>query len=353
MHPIDDLAEAARHNRLMQQGHRITKRTPCLPRRVALTALAILPSACGVPPAEAARLAQDGEAASRRLIDDVSAARQRVERARDLLLLRAALTAPSGTTVEALRARPEVAAADARLAAASLVLDQGRKALEGLRDSYRAFGHVAAGRDPEAFDAMLDRASEDAEALRTLIERYASDGTELVESLPYGGSALGVVRFAGGLISRARTGRRLIEPNEALVELLDSLIASSDREATTLGPLLNQVGSDRAQDVVAALRQVGITRVMGATTLDRLAEAYGWSVSPLADQRLREAPGRRVALGLAAIGARHAASQPARLIDPAAGRAVLVALRERHQALRSRGSPDPNTLRDSLHRLAG
>lgn len=315
--------------------------------------LAALTAACAqVAPGEAARLAQDGEAASSRLIVDVDAATRRVEGARDLLLLRAALAAPAGTTAESLRAQPGVAAADARLAEAGAVLVQGRQTLEGLRDSYRAFGHVAAGRDPEAFDAMLDRASEDAEALRTLIERYATDGSDLVESLPHGGAVAGIVRFAGGLISRARTARGLVEPNDGLIALLDSLIGSSEREAAALGPLLAQVGADRGEDVGAALRRAGITRLQGAATLDRLAEAYGWHVSPLADQRLREGGGRRVVLGLEAIRARRAAAEPARLIDPEAGHAVLVALRDRHLALRGRGRADPNALRDSLHRLA-
>lgn len=315
--------------------------------------LATLPAACtGLPPVEAARLAQEGEAASAHLIDDVTAARQRVERARDLVLLRAALAAPAGTDVEALRANPDVAAADARLAAASVILLQGKQALEGLRDGYRAFGHVAAGRDPEAFDAMLDRATEDAEALRRLVERFAEDGSDLVETLPGGGAAIGVVRFTGGLVSRARTARRLVAPNEALIDLLDSLIGTADRETAALSPLLAAVAADRGADVVAALRRSGVLRLRGAAALDRLAESFGWSIAPLADQRLRDDSARRVRLGLEAIESRRVAATPARLIDPAAGRAVLVALRERHAALREERRADPSVLRDSLRRLA-
>ena len=63
-------------------------------RRVMALALAALPAGCaGVSPIEAARLARDGEHATGRLAADVSAAQQRVERARDLVLLRAALAA--------------------------------------------------------------------------------------------------------------------------------------------------------------------------------------------------------------------------------------------------------------------
>ncbi|MBW6399848.1 hypothetical protein KPL78_18460 [Roseomonas sp. HJA6] len=322
-------------------------------RRVMALALAALPAACaGVSPIEAARLARDGEHATGRLAADVSAAQQRVERARDLVLLRAALAAPAGTGVAALRAQPGVMAADARLAPASAILAQDHEALEGLRESYRGFGEVAAGRDPEAFDALLDRAMEDAEALRTLIERHATDGSELVESLPGGETVIGVARLAGGAISRARAARGLMEPNDALIALLDSLIGSAEREKAMLGPLLAEVAADHGADVAAALRRAGVARVGSAAALDGLAESFGWSISPLADQRLREGAARRVALGLDAVAARRATAEPARMLDPAAGRAVLAALRDRHLALRAGARRDPDALRDSLHRLA-
>jgi hypothetical protein len=345
----------ARHNRRMRLAEPDAPRRSRVVtgRREAMLMLSALPASCaGVAPNEAVRLAQDGESASGRLIDDIAAAHRRVESARDLAMLRAALAAPAGTDAATLRAQPTVAAADARLAQASDVLEQGRQALVGLRDIYRAFGRISAGRDPEAFDAMLDRAAEDAEALRTLIERHATDGTDLVESLPGGETALGVARLAGGLISRARAARRLVAPNEALVALLDSLIDSAEREGATVGPLLAQVAADRGEDVMAQLRRTGIARLRGAARLDALAETYGWSVSSQADQRLREPPARRIAVGLEAIAARRGAVEPARLLDPGAARDVLVALRDRHLELRGRARPDPQALRDSLRRLA-
>jgi hypothetical protein len=344
-----------RHNRPMWlailDAHR--RSGPVTGRRAAILLLATLPAACaGIAPGEAVRLAQDGEAASERLIDDVAAARRRVDGARDLVLLRAALAAPTGTDPATLRARPTVADADIRLERAGDILDQGQEALVSLREAYRAFGQISAGRDPEAFDAKLDRAAEDAEALRTLIERHATDGTDLIESLPGGETALGVARLAGGLVNRARTARTLVAPNEALVALLDSLIESADREAATVGPLLAQVAADRGEDVLAELRRAGIARLHGTRQLDALAETFGWAVAPQADQRLREPQTRRIAVGLEAIAARRGAAEPARLLDPAAARAVLVALRDRHLELRGRARPDPEALRASLRRLA-
>jgi hypothetical protein len=324
-------------------------------RRRAVLALlpALVPAACGgLPTGEAAYLAHDGEHAAGRLIADVTLAERRVDRARDLLLLRAALAAPPGTTAEALRARPETQAAEARLAAAAEVLARGRDALESLRDGYRAFGHVAAGRDPEQFDALLDRAVKDAEALRTVIERHATEGTYLVESLPGGEALAGVARLAGGLASRARASRDLLEPNAEMIALLDSLIAAAEREAATLGPVLAEVARDRGEDVAAALRRAGMARLPQAETLDRLGESFGWPISNVADQRLRDGTGRRIALGLEAIAARQAAQEPARLTTPEALRDVLLALRDRHLALRGQGLRDPQALRDSLHRLA-
>lgn len=318
-----------------------------------LLPLAALPMACsGVTPTDAARLAQDGDEATTRLMEDVEATRLRVERSRDLLLLRAALVAPAGTTPEALRAMPRVAGPDAELAAAVVVLVQGHAALRALRDSYRAFGTVAAGRSPERFDAALDRAAEDADALRTVIERYAANGADIVESLPGGGAVVGAVRLTGGMVSRARTAARLAEPNEALIIVLDSLIGSAKRESETLGVVLQRVAADRAEDVAAQLRRRGIVRAESAAALDRLAENFGWSVSPQADERLRDASARQMALGFAAIEARRAVAEPARMIDPGAGIAVLEGLRDRHLALRGSARLGPNTLRDGLRRLA-
>jgi len=275
-----------------------------------------------------------------------------VDRARDLLLLRAALAAPAGTTVEALRALPDVRAAEGRLAAASAVLALGHEALDSLRGGYRAFGHVAAGRDPDQFDALIDRAVEDAEALRTVIERYAAEDSDFVEFLPGGAALAGMARLAGGVVSRARASRGLVEPNAALIAMLDSLIASAEREAVLLGPLLAAVARDRGEDVVAALRGAGMARLPQTQTLQRLGESFGWPVSSFADHRLREGTGRRIALGLDAVAARQAAAEPARLTSPGALRDVLMALRGRHDALRGQGRRDPNALRDSLHRLA-
>lgn len=339
----------------MRRGHRNASLIGGTPgRRGALVLLATLPASCASLSAlDAARLAQDGEAAADRLVAEAAKAHRRVEGARDLLLIRAALAAAPGTTPDALRARPEVAAADRRLERAAEILARGREALEGLRGSYRAFAEVAAGRNPEAFDAMLDRAAEDAEAVRTIIERHAAEESRLVEALPGGETVLGVLRFAGGLVGRARTGRSLVEPNAALIALLDSLVAAADEEAAAIGPLLAAVAADRGEDVAAALRRAGVVRAGTATALDRLAETFGWSASPLADPRLREGQAWRLALGLRAAEDRRPRAEPSRLIDPAASRAVLVALRDRHLALRRRSLADPAALRDSLRRLAG
>ena len=149
-----------------------------------------------------------------------------------------------------------------------------------------------------------------------------------------------------------RTARGLVAPNDGLIALLDELIAASEREQAVLGPLLAEVEADRGEDVLLALRGLGVARVDGTGPLETLAETYGWRVSPLADQRLREQASRRIALGLQAVAARRAAAQPAALLRPEAGRAVLVALRDRHLALREGSPRDPNALRDSLHRLA-
>lgn len=328
---------------------------PAIRRRWVVRGLLLAPAAAcsGVSPSGAARLAQDGEAATGRLITDVAAAARRVEQARNLVVLRAALAAPRGTTSEALRAQPGVVAADRPLVAAAVFLRQAQEALERLRDSYRAFGQIAAGRDPEAFDAMLDRASEDAEALRTLLERYATDGSEVVETLPGGETVMGLARLAGGVISRARTSRQLTEPNDAMIEVLDSLIGSAEREEVLLGPLLARIAADRGEDVVAELRRSRIAHQAATSVLDEVAEAHGWRLSPLADARLRESGNARIALGLRAIADRRQDAAPARLAEPAAGRAVLVALRDRHVALRDGTSADPGALRDSLHRFAG
>jgi len=322
-------------------------------RRTMLLPLAALPIACsGVTPTGAAHLAHDGEQASTRLIEDVSAAQRRVERSRDLLLLRAALVAPPDTTLDGLRARPDVTGPDAELAVAAAVLDKGHAALQSLRDSYRAFANVAAGRSPERFDAALDRAAEDADALRTVIERYAANGTDIVESLPGGGAVVGVLRLTGGVFSRARTAARLAEPNDAMIVVLDGLIRAARREAETLGGVLQRVAADRAEDVAARLRHRGIVRAENTAALDRLAESFGWTVSPQADQRLREASSQRMALGFAAIEARRALAEPARMIDPGAGIAVLEGLRDRHRALQGSARLGPNTLRDGIRRLA-
>ena len=144
----------------MRPGNRTAHRSKArLGRREAVLAIAGLSAACAsVSPLEAARLAHDGEAAAEHLMADTAAAERRVDGARDLLLLRTALTARPGTDPAALGERPDVSEADGRLARAAAVLAQGRSALEGLRNAYRAFANVAAGRDPETFDAMLDRA---------------------------------------------------------------------------------------------------------------------------------------------------------------------------------------------------
>ncbi|WP_137128267.1 hypothetical protein [Roseomonas sp. HF4] len=138
------------------------------------------------------------------------------------------------------------------------------------------------------------------------------------------------------MLLRAATARRIEGPNRALIEVLDGLVAALDREAEVLGPLMARIGADRGDDVAAALRRAGLVQTVEATTLAAVAEAFGWSVAPLADQRLR-APGAarpRLGLGLGAV------------------RAVLVALRERHEGLRDDRRADPEILRDSLRRLA-
>lgn len=78
-------------------------------RRAALALpFALLPAACtGLPTGVAAYLARDGEHAAGRLIADVALAARRVDRARELPLLRAALDARPGTAeVPARQSRP-------------------------------------------------------------------------------------------------------------------------------------------------------------------------------------------------------------------------------------------------------
>lgn len=341
-------ADARRHARGPAHAGR-----PRPSRRTILLVLLVASAACsGIPPDAAARLATEGEAASARLLTDAAAARRRLDGARDLVLLRAALAGGAERTSGALRARPDIAAAEARLLRADAVLAGAEKALEGLRDAYRTFGQVADGRAPEAFDAALDRAAEDAEAFRTVVERFAADGAEIVEDLPAGGAVLGVARFAGGLVARAATARRIEGPNQALIDVLDGLIAGLDREAEVLGPLLTRIGADRGDDVAAALRRAGLVQTVEAATLAQVAEAFGWGVAPLADQRLRAPGAARPRLALGAVAAGRAAPDPAWLMDPGAVRAVLVALRERHEGLRDGRRADPAILRESLRRLA-
>lgn len=331
----------------------MTDRAGVLSRRSLLAGPALLAPGCvGVSPTAAARLAADGEAATTHLLADIAVAQRRIDAARDLVVLRAALAAPAGIDAETLVARPDVVQADRQLAAAAGVLAQSAQAIGSLREAYRSFAAVAAERKLAAFDARLDQAKEDVDALHTVIDRYAVEFAHVADSVPGAGAVVGVASLVGGLIGRARTAEGLVEPNAVAIALLDGLIAASDREAAMLGPVLAKIAADRGEDVARTLRDVGVARLGATTALETLAGQLGWSVSPLADQQLRDPTASRLVTGLRAVRARRGPPESARLLDPGAARAVLVALRERHVALRDGAEPDPDALRDSLRRLA-